>query len=1210
MREYRFRPGEVHTGQDVERMAREQAEAELQEREPNNASELIEATLSALEQLRNELAYNPEAAAILTQIEQRVRRFTIEEDEDEEESSQYLENRFTQPNEQTQQIDRYLVAELNPLLADLRDAIRGEHDDVRTIPAAAQDLYTQLEDETVEPLIARLRYGQQDDQRVATLFASVDGFTCEREHMQQKLVVRDPISKDEMAYWESRLNERSGDTTPEQVIAGRSFTAAYEIDQLMVLAEARDDEKLAEACAVLSEWLHTTGEQMEQSFQQTTRNFDFAHGDLAQVFAIMNAAEMIKHREPMLYARLLGVSPGSDQHTEVERSDLYGNALHIAVAHSLRYRLGTGVSSEAIPAASILKERVRKMTVMDATSIPLFLGEQEMQDIGAMKKRIKEDMATSGDPFRAVKALRQGVSQEMYLAELLHSVDLAERDKRVEDLRVASPSEFLAMVRGLSEDALEDPHIHGVVAQRLKITDDELNERGLKQHLLHRISEHSKNRRRQIHGKSVAIGLALDLQTQQFGKNSPEAMALQMMLWETMPKEAILSEAFFIDIVEASKRAPEEPSEDNEAHWLGESVLYAAAHADITDAEWEQWFQQMVEHSGNRSWGDRLLRRDAVHTRNVLLQVLLDSPPTLIERVGPSRFGTVAQQLGDLRNYIGSTLNVEVYREAAMTVYEGMFAGYDNKIRFFHVNANTYEYEMGRQGRYVQAKKKLPEHELLIDPARRAVLEFRTRPIEEFANRFLDILEGIGGYVLTDQHLDAFFNTVSEDERIQLLERMFQVIVSDKKKKMVFFQNSFAPHNPWQVRLLEYGKQDIAENEGFQYVASTFSGRASSTTLMPKNPGQYDGYVVRSEPQWGQPRVDEASREIEFRTASGKTRTYPFAYSQPRFVEGENGRFHPEAWDEATEQWERIPMYDRFDVLETREVDLLRAQHILGQRDDGQMVTYDDFKISIWDPTAPQSQIRSFSVGERIGAADMHGNEVVVGSENGHLYLVDPSTSEHIAELPVHTRIGRNDLGSVEHVKMQGDQMVVVRRHEGSYSTIERRTCEQEGSEEGTRGAHISSVEIVKDGTIFFVSGERVHSMRPDSTSGRDNGWHAGVKGMVANDQYLAISVMKGAGDERRVIVYDQESMEIVQTFPSLGFEGNAGLITRDNKLVLRDSHQLSIYDISSGELDATIETVDMPHSIEQAQDGTIYAATKKAGSAAQGGKVITIGEK
>lgn len=897
---------QTNAGEEAEQMAREQREAELQEREPQDARELIVATIETVNQLMRDveehLPDNDEALEILTHIDERLQTYLVHE-ESEVTPTPYVEAFFNDEAELVERFNAHLLAELNPLLHRLHRALMRH--DART--KEQQQLQNR------EALAARLNAATVDSQMVHTLFARLEGWSFDRPDMPVRLIVEDPLAKDKQNYWVPRAKEQQvyGIEKPEKVIASRSFTAAYELESAAEIAEERGDEKSAQACRLLAGYITQQGELMERNFTRTVRDLDFVHGDPDQLFNVLNAAEIVKQQEPALYASLLGVSPKPGATAEAQMSPLTGNAFHIAVARSQHYELGDNigdnVSSDLLPAIVLLKERVRLMTEMRTSQLPLMhVGRLQIAGESLALRGVAQEAIDRGnnEALYMIAGLLGRRGMEIELARLLKSVDVAEREKHVEDLRTATPREFLALVRGLSEDALEDPRIHEVVAERLRLTneEEEMNKRPNKAHIITRLSRHDYNNDGSNSGKNVTRGIALDVLDQLFGEDSPEQTALQMMLWETMPKEAVLSEEFFDDIIQAQKRAQKKETTTMAGRpWLGESVLYAAAHPDITEEEWSEWYGERRDMHVKRGIV-AYARGQHPYPSDVLKKVFMNAPPTLIERVGPSRF-TYLQFLFKMAS---TTSKVESMSSTDSFKFLGTERGYGYDLKPYHGAS------LDAEGLLLPSEK-----EAMEDPVRLALIEFRTSPAKVFIERFSSILAGPRGGVFTHKHLHAFVEKLGDREKKVFLDAYFDQMDHTAEATRIT-GGSFAPHNPWQRSVLELGQQYIPEHQGYQLAVEQMSSRRAESTEVPHDPGSFPWYTGEETPRWGMPRVDTTTKhgQIQFRTAQGNMREYPFSYSKPRFVEDENSRFYPEAWNADTAQWERIPMYDRFEVLE------------------------------------------------------------------------------------------------------------------------------------------------------------------------------------------------------------------------------------------------------------------------------------------------------
>ncbi len=451
---------DVHPAEEVERLAAEQRQHEQIPVHPKTAHELHESTCTALDQLQSSY---PHAADIVTQIDARIRRWLGYDRQQLTVVGQVIHHT---PGVLAE-LSVHLRAELNPLLHRLQEVCGDEVDVLRL-----------------------LDYGYVDTQLTGTMFGLIDGLSTHDVHVPRQLIVLDPLAETQsnIDYLNGRLQHHefygrvTGDTPRQlsQFYHMRSQSAVYEL--MIAAAALTPNDPIARAYQTIIHAIDDWSTVFESDMRVAVQRIDFVHGSQAQVFALLNAAETIKHANPQLFARLLGVSVDWQPTGEAVRSDLYGNAFHIAFTRTQQMRIAT---SQVSPGLAMLHRRLTALTELDTHQLPLHsINADQLQMLidrltAELAKPVSSplpaaDQSTSttvDDPNPvAMITLLSLISQfgaEVQLAQLLKQVSLPEYESTCRRLAGCGPREFYAIIRALPEHQLSDTLIHDVIGERL-----------------------------------------------------------------------------------------------------------------------------------------------------------------------------------------------------------------------------------------------------------------------------------------------------------------------------------------------------------------------------------------------------------------------------------------------------------------------------------------------------------------------------------------------------------------------------------------------------------------------------------------------------------------------------------------------------------------------------------------------------------------------
>ncbi|MCW1930481.1 MAG: hypothetical protein KIH62_004155 [Candidatus Kerfeldbacteria bacterium] len=599
--------------QDVERLAIEMREAFDTAVTPSDVAALIEATIgaddSSLEHITSTFVRSEEGIERIQRIEERVVLYCGTSTAPSEYAQLLLrsargEQLDDREREYMRRIQRYVITDLAPHIL----ALQG----IATDAALHAHVHTSELDALAHPqgIWNALQSGRIREQRTLSLF----GVMAQARERDAELAVFDPeateLPRETNMEWVTQIDPLGPDTqvqlwsercavaktTLPEEIQLRSYTLAYELEAAAdalpdieaIHAKMKGEKPLEpheietmrryEAYITLAEWVDEHAEMLHSnmkpgalaSFQS---RLHFAHSSAEEVLALLNAAEVVKENDPLLFLRMMGVRPerGFAQDAAqrgAQRSDLFGSVFHIALHRS--FHLETSEASEGM---QIFHSRVATLFHLD-TQVPQLLSISDAQ-MAEIEKRYcaQAKGVTSGIGAVALTAgflaLVPGYTMRRDLELMLSAVSLEEHRRILQALEVGSPREVLRTLKELPADRQGDPDILRVLRRRLgaHATTEKENSFLFE---LPKLFYFARSR----HGfepKGDSIYLA---------------RSILFELWSTSPSEALLSEEFLLDV----ERVAEEPSEQHVGLWRA-----IMAHPDIQHHQWRAATQHYRE---------------------------------------------------------------------------------------------------------------------------------------------------------------------------------------------------------------------------------------------------------------------------------------------------------------------------------------------------------------------------------------------------------------------------------------------------------------------------------------------------------------------------------------------------------------------------------------------------------------------------------------
>lgn len=716
--------------QELERMAVQRAEHEDEPRMPENPEEMIAATLEpvtgCVDQIipvLSRLAVGSVSGLqdILMQINARLLAYLKSETMVKKKktlvASAYARQCFSAASGVASadeiviiaDITAHIVAELNPLM----------HAAWETYSALTQDMPkdTMAQEgipRTIEEFFTLFDRGRAEQQRVFSLFGVLKKIASEQTsiglldsskvEIPREIVLTDPFGVSQKEYWVSRQRAFSkrdkSDVSLQTLVSERTLLV---LNKLSELALSTHDEVLKEAAEHTGFWLH--GELMQvkglsdEAFEKYAAGLHFGYGDPEVLLTLLNSLETLKQRAPELYVEIMGRALRPLSPTDA-RSDLFGNLLHAALFRSLHMESGKGTEGY-----QILQTHLIGLTHMDSHQAMIApLSEEEIQAIG---KVIEEDVKSGSFMAVAMAPMMFKEGRDAYmLGKLLEKISVENREGLLQELRNATPDEFVRLMRGrrlLPKEIewYESPN-HPLPADVLQILKDRgfpevAEDSSEKTHFIYALYaetfSHTSRRKVGEYGSLPfkAIGGAIEqtfdsilggpirtgpgfLLSPFFGAYVGVADGIvslkernkyitkhvshrEQILWKTTPSEKLLAgDEFFLYISRISSRIKrggrglDVTPENQEIVPVLFDLLNA--HADITGLQWHRWLHGLQwESQGN---GLEVRRKKLSEVKSVLAPIFHNSFSLIQISEGQSHFFQLFERL-----YPKATMMVE-----------------------------------------------------------------------------------------------------------------------------------------------------------------------------------------------------------------------------------------------------------------------------------------------------------------------------------------------------------------------------------------------------------------------------------------------------------------------------------------------------------------------------------------------------------------------
>ena len=477
--------------QEIQEDVAEREKREATEQPPKTTKELIDATDNAVDILRSLFVRNEAVQDQLAFLSERVLFYLHQDGEPTLFASALLKPIQERSVEETATVSRILsmiTQEVNPILYNLRQAIL-KFNAVTQAGKAADDIIGQN-----EGLLKYLQTGKVENQTVTTLFGYLEGLSATQKHVPQQFVVLNPLSlsKTNVDYWDERSEAHKEVTGQEQkdwaeLIAGRSMRAVYELDAAADTLEREGKEHVADCFIEVSQFIAERIDALSANFQKTSKGLSFFNPNqigmsAGEIINLLSAAEVVKHQNPQLYARLIGIAPGRKD-AKATRSDLFGNIFHIALDKSLRSRKKPK-SSEEQAGHQMIHDYLGGLCRRDAGQVMMVnVGEEQLDQ---MQSRLKDELQravgeqntvlmvqlveqiTSGFSAKKARAFLEGISESKTeeKEEQAFLRDIFAIKKAADSLPAASPEKMVLRkqqvrtlaVRGKVTDALRLTH--------------------------------------------------------------------------------------------------------------------------------------------------------------------------------------------------------------------------------------------------------------------------------------------------------------------------------------------------------------------------------------------------------------------------------------------------------------------------------------------------------------------------------------------------------------------------------------------------------------------------------------------------------------------------------------------------------------------------------------------------------------------------------
>ncbi|MDP2631088.1 MAG: hypothetical protein Q8P56_06835, partial [Candidatus Uhrbacteria bacterium] len=456
---------------ELERMAVQRAEQEEEPRMPETPEEMIAATLEpatgSVDRLLTILSRSTRSNLssfqdILIQIQERLHRYLHDvkdkKGKTETSPSAYAQKIFHAGADRSadlliDDLSRFtgtMIAELNPLFhkawkeyQKLTKSIQSEKKLSLHLPA------------TMEEFFASFEKGDLQNQKVYSFFGIVEKISeanpsfpqldLTRPYVPKELIVLDPFGSNQFSYWNDaqRLHKSiyEQDISLSDNVRTRTERA---LDELGKLLQDSGDADLNEAVELIGFWLNGELSQIEgmndDELKKYSAGVHFAYGEPNEIMGFLNFLEILKQKEPVVYARILGRSAQAGS-PEATRSDLFGNMLHVALYNSLHLYTGRGMSEY-----QDFNSFVTGLTKIDARQDELGLISDE--DMARFEQEfLRHAEAEMENPFLGVAALRFGEFSRAYrLRKMLEKVSAENRERLLVELRNATPKEFIHLL--------------------------------------------------------------------------------------------------------------------------------------------------------------------------------------------------------------------------------------------------------------------------------------------------------------------------------------------------------------------------------------------------------------------------------------------------------------------------------------------------------------------------------------------------------------------------------------------------------------------------------------------------------------------------------------------------------------------------------------------------------------------------------------------
>ncbi|MEK7122608.1 MAG: hypothetical protein AAB855_02005 [Patescibacteria group bacterium] len=534
----------------------------------------------------------------------------------------------------------HIIAELNPLMHaawTAYNALVGHMSEDELAQAGLPRM--------IEEFFATLDDGRVEGQRVFSLFgvlkeiageqSTVALLDARKAELPKEIVLTDPLGVAQKEYWTTRQRAYTamgrGDVSLQALVSGRTLLT---LNNLSELALSTHDEELKEAAEHVGFWLEGERMQVEglndDAFEKYVAGLHFGYGDPDVLLTLLNSLEIVKQKAPELYVRIMGRAPRPFSPTDA-RSDLFGNLVHAALYRSLHMESGKGTEGY-----QILQNFLDGLTHVDSHQEMIApLSEEEIQAIGEL---IEKDVASGSFMAVAMAPMMFKEGRDAYmLGKLLERVSAENREGLLQELRNASPDEFVRLMRsrrllpkGLGSYREHDfpSDIKAVLAERELQSDSNYGRT-----LIIIAVDHADRLSRVRVGTMLKLGVDMlsPQSTMKEIKDSADYLRLSreeggavlerlnVSLWKTTPSEKLLKgKAFYTflkkitDRVQKNSEQTDATSANNEDIHIIFDILNV--HPSLTENEWYTWFYDQIlrsdeiERDENRTQAGKVVR--------------------------------------------------------------------------------------------------------------------------------------------------------------------------------------------------------------------------------------------------------------------------------------------------------------------------------------------------------------------------------------------------------------------------------------------------------------------------------------------------------------------------------------------------------------------------------------------------------------------------